>query len=95
MSKTYIPFWFGPEDLQELKKFVNLKLEDNPDFFNDISVELSVAKARTASLSVPFTQLSVALGLQEDSIPLYLTSEEKRTLLNDPSLPDNIRQKLI
>ncbi len=89
-NEHYEPYWFSPEDFELLKTILAYEDDIEQDILHNLRLEIGVAKTRTNSLTIDPRQLSSALGLPADSIPVYLNDTEKTYLLSQEKLPVSI-----
>lgn len=93
-SYSHAPYWVSKNLIEIIKHHLNDELVLKNILANQILSELNVAEIRTSALPIPLEDLILALGLEKDCIPLYLSIEEKAFLLKIAAMPQAVKETL-
>lgn len=93
-SYSHAPYWVSKNLIEIIKHHLNDELVLKNILANQILSELNVAEIRTSALPIPLEDLILALGLEKDCIPLYLSIEEKEFLLKIAAMPQAVKETL-
>lgn len=91
---NHSPYWVSKNLIETIKHHLNDEIVLENILANQILSELNVAEIRTSALPIPLEDLILALGLEKDSIPLYLSVEEKDFLLKIAEMPPAVKETL-
>jgi hypothetical protein len=98
--KALVPYWLGAIDRELLASVVRgalCSIHVHPVaaiHLEDVVTELHVATARDAVWPASAARVRRATGWEDDVLPVRLSSAERDSLLDLPTLPDALRGQL-
>lgn len=90
-----IPYWVSPSDLKAISTALNKEKLRNHPVAEGVQDEIGVAHARADSSSISTSSLALVLGMLKDSLPLHLSEEEVKFLLEIETIPDHVKKRLL
>lgn len=100
-ASPLVPLWLSHDDRLEIVRSIANHLEKNSSLTEEekrlllsAQSELSVAAAREGGTKISFAKLRKVIGQDDDSVPVKLSVDEKKMLVNALDLPIEVKHKL-